>query len=613
MVAIVTAASASDSFANCSEKEGASVETQPQLAEKQKSSRRVQRYGRWSMAAVITLVSGAVLVADLAVGGSINLSLVSDAIASLLHGSYTAELTALISMSVLCLTSTTALPRHAQASGKKQPRAMGVAGKKASVHPLGLAKQAGCKHPTEKSGSIEKRQAEHTSQVSRLNQAINAAAQRGDRVQAEKLLQDAEASQVKPDAVSYNLIIRVCAKRGEAAAAEKWMRRMEDRQVEATLCSYNTLLDAFAKGNKAEACEQWLGRMLDRGLDVNVISYATVMYAFARRGDIEKAQAWLQRMIAAGIEPDVVSYNSLIHACSVKGQARAAEHWLQEMLTRGLETTVSTYTAVIDACAKCGDVERAESWFASMLDRGVEPNVITFSAMIDACAKASNLPRAEYWHERMLQKGIAPNAHSYTALISACAKRANTQGAEAAEQWLDRSEQAGVVNDVVVYSSVIDACGKAKDAERALRVFHRMRARGLKPHVVAYAALARPFAYSGDWIKVESIAKDMKADGIATNEYFLYAHLLAYATCRPRQAEKAEECFRQAMQVGVQPNDYVVGVLVRAVGRPRCAELMHELCGGREIPAPPSRRGQQEAGSGATRPEGGRPGPACRR
>jgi len=323
------------------------------------------------------------------------------------------------------------------------------------------------------------------------------------------------------------------------------------------------------------------------------------------------AQACLQRMIAAGIEPDVVSYNSLIHACSVKGQAQAAEHWLQEMLTRGLETTVSTYTAVIDACAKCGDLERAETWFASMLDRGVEPNVITFSAMIDACAKASNLPRAEYWHERMLEKGIAPNAHSYTALISACATRADAKGAEAAEQWLDRSEQAGVVNDVVVYSSVIDACGKAKDAERAWRVFHRMRARGLKPHVVAYAALARPFAYCGDWIKVESIARDMQANGIATNEYFLYAHLLAYATCRPRQDEKAEEVFRQALKAGVQPNDYVVGVLVRTVGRSRCVELMRELCGGREIPPP--RRGQQQdtasRGGSSRAPAGGiRPG-----
>merc|ERR1719254_339994 len=165
-----------------------------------------------------------------------------------------------------------------------------------------------------------------------------------------------------------------------------------------------------------------------------------------------------------------------------------AERYLQEMQTRGLETTVATYTAVIDACAKSGNVERAEMWFARMAESNVEANVITYSALIDACAK-----------------------------------RAGPDGAEAAERWLDHSEQAGVVNDVVVYSSVIDACGKAGDAGRALQVFRRMQAVGLRPHIIAYAALARPFAHRGDWIKVESIAQGMASAGVKPNEYFLYA------------------------------------------------------------------------------------------
>merc|ERR1740121_3506913 len=233
-----------------------------------------------------------------------------------------------------------------------------------------------------------------------------------------------------------------------------------------------------------------------------------------------------------------------------------------------------------------------------MVSRSVEPNVITFSAMIDACAKASNLPRAEYWHQQMLDKGIPPNAYSYTALISACAKRADASGAEAAERWLDSSEEAGVVNDVVVYSSVIDACGKAKDAERAMRVFRRMKARGLQPHVVAYAALARPYAYRGDWVRVESIATEMRADGVAANEFFVYAQVLACAAARPRQAQRAEEYFRDAVRAGVKVNDHVVGVLARAVGRPQCVKLMAELCGGRDVPLPPPRRGQEDGTKG---------------
>merc|ERR1719330_2117063 len=441
--------------------------------------------------------------------------------------------------------------------------------------------------------------------ISKWNQAIDIAARNGDVEKAEQLLLACERSGDHPEAVSYNLVLRACAKRGDAVAAERLFRRMEGKGVQATVCSYNTLLEACAKAGKPDACEMWLNRMLGQGIEPNVISYASAIYAHARRGDVAAAEAWLQKMIVAGVQPDAVSFTSLIHACAAKGAVASAERWLQEMESQGLETGVATYTAVIDACAKSGDIDRAEVWFTRMADKGVVPNAVTFSAMIDACAKAGNLVRAEHWHERMLEHGIAPNVHSCSAVINACAKQFGPSGAEAAEKWLDRSERAGVM-DEVVYSSVIDACGKAGDAERALRVFDRMRANGFKPNIIAYAALARPYAYRGDWIKVETIAQSMRADGVAVNEFFLYAQLLSYATSRPRQVERAEACFRSALGIGVQANDHVVGALARVVGRERCAGLMVELCNGRSVPSPPSRQGQEKtARPGSTRIGGG--------
>lgn len=433
--------------------------------------------------------------------------------------------------------------------------------------------------------------------VSKWNQAIDLAARHGEAEKAGQLLLEFEQSG-EPESVSYNLVIRACARQGDADAAARWLRRMEARGVPATVCSYNTMLDACAKADRAEACEWWLQHMVDRGVVPNVISYATAIYARARRGEVEASAAWLHRMIDAGVQPDAVSYNSLIHACGVKGDTPGAEHWLEEMQARNLETSVATYTAVIGACAKCGDVARAERWLEHMILEGVVPNVITFSSVIDTCAKAGNLARAEYWHEKMLEHGVTPNAHSFSAVINACAKRGGPGSAEAAERWLDRAEEAGVVRDVVVYSSVIDACGKNGDAEGASRVFRRMQASGLKPHIVAYSALARPYAYRGDWVKVESIAQGMAVNGIKQNAYFVYAQLLAYAVSRPRQPQRAEACFRKAIKDGVDMNDHVFGVLVRSVGSLHCAELMAELCPGRELPSPPpQRRGHTQTGS----------------
>lgn len=435
--------------------------------------------------------------------------------------------------------------------------------------------------------------------VARWNQVIDLAARSGDAKKAGRLLMEFEqASDGKPgncpDDVSYNLVIRSCAKRGDFRGAEQWLSHMESKGVDATVCSYNTVLDACAKADNAEKCEAWLEKMLQKGVETNVISYATTIYAWARRGEEARAEHWHRKMMAAGVTPDAVSYNSLIHACGVAGNSAGAERWLEKMQAAGLEATVTSFTSVMDAAAKAGDIPRAEKWLEAMIAAKVEPNVVSFVAVMDACAKASDTVRAEYWHNRMIECGIEPNAYSYSAVINACSKAGDVARAEA---WLERSEKSDCADDVVVYSTVIDACSKAGDAERAMAIFKKIQAKGLRPHIVAYAALARPFAYRGDWEQVESIAEDMASMGVSPNEYFLYAQLLSYATTRPRQAGRAEQCFRKAVQSGLKANDHVVGALVRVVGRERTVELMDELCNGRSVPLPANGRSMAKGSS----------------
>jgi len=211
-----------------------------------------------------------------------------------------------------------------------------------------------------------------------------------------------------------------------------------------------------------------------------------------------------------------------------------------------------------------------------MAEAGVEPNVVSYCAMIDACSKAGDAARAGYWHEVMLERGVQPNAHSFSAVISACAK---AHDVSAALHHLEAMEdQWKVPADVVVFSSVLDACAKVGDADRARAVFDLMRQRGVRPNVVAYASLARPFAHRGDWQEVEFIAQDMEAQGLRMNDYFLYAQLIAYANARPqREHARAERAFREACAKGVVPNKHVMSALTRAVGRVTCQSLLKDL------------------------------------
>merc|ERR1719258_783279 len=104
-----------------------------------------------------------------------------------------------------------------------------------------------------------------------------------------------------------------------------------------------------------------------------------------------------------------------------------------------------------------------------------------------------------------------------------------------------------------------------------------MPMQGVTPNVVSYAALARPFAHKGDWEEVERLAEQMQSEGLEMNEYFLYALLLAYASAKPRQAERAEQAFRDARSMKVEINKHVLTALARAVGRAKANQLAQDL------------------------------------
>merc|ERR1719387_1712452 len=104
-----------------------------------------------------------------------------------------------------------------------------------------------------------------------------------------------------------------------------------------------------------------------------------------------------------------------------------------------------------------------------------------------------------------------------------------------------------------------------------------MWSRGVLPNIVSYASLARPYAHQGNWMRIEELAEKMESEGLIMNEYFLYTLLLAYASARPRQGDRAEATFRKASIKGVKINKFVLTAAARAMGRIRCNELVIEL------------------------------------
>eukprot|EP00746_Dinoflagellata_sp_MGD_P161642 gnl/MRDRNA2_/MRDRNA2_88861_c0_seq1.p1 gnl/MRDRNA2_/MRDRNA2_88861_c0~~gnl/MRDRNA2_/MRDRNA2_88861_c0_seq1.p1 ORF type:complete len:434 (+),score=80.67 gnl/MRDRNA2_/MRDRNA2_88861_c0_seq1:162-1304(+) len=225
------------------------------------------------------------------------------------------------------------------------------------------------------------------------------------------------------------------------------------------------------------------------------------------------------------------------HRANAAGSTTAAH--ASEKDSRSNDNSATAYNIHIDRHAKEGDIPGAERWLTQMVNAGVEPNTVTYNSLIHSCARAGDFAKAEVWLQRMMKTGVEMNAISYNA--------------------------------------VLDACAKAGDAERSATTFDTMKDAGIQPTIVTYASLARPFARKGVWRKVEDIKGQLLEDGLAVNEHFLSIALSAYARARPKQPKRADRIFREAVEGGVVPNEFVLTSLESAVGTQAYTELLAEL------------------------------------
>lgn len=406
--------------------------------------------------------------------------------------------------------------------------------------------------------------------AARLNFVLS---QEAVKVSADKVaqeLQKLEAEGWETDIMSYNIVIRAFAKQGDLRTAERWLDRLRKKGIVPNEHSFVSIMSCLAKAGEVEAAEAMMKRMQQAGVVATGMSFTMLIHACTRLGRTRQAEVYIEEMQKAGFLPGETHYNALIHACGMEGNVQAAERWRGEMDKMKIMPTVITFTALIDACAKSSNTSRAEYWMQQMLSENLVPNVVTYCTMINACAKVGDLSRAQYWYDFMVERDVKPNAHVFSAIINACAQEGNVT---AARLWLSRAEQAGTALDAVVYCCVMNASGKAGDAEGAMATYKQMRCHGIRSHVVVYGTLVHPFAYRGDWVTVEEIAREMVADGIAMNDYVLYSRLMAFSRGKPKQAELAEAAFLQGMRSGLKANIRIIKALGWAVGRNRCAEL----------------------------------------
>ena len=305
------------------------------------------------------------------------------------------------------------------------------------------------------------------------NALIKAYVKHGQEASAESILLQMQDEHnkgnddVRPDSVTWNLVIEAHAKSQDERAAHKTAIIM-DKMVEfgkkhpdvkpdkVTITSMlKSLVRKAVKGNKnvGQQAVNILDKIIEsyRGgnelMKPDKIIFSTVINCVAKCG---KSNAGIEALLLLNrmqkmheeglpnLKPDTVTLNTTLSALANTQTAEAADQagkLLQAMLRSNDEemaANVQSYTLVISAWAKSGareSTEKIEQLLLEMekVDNEAKPNHVTYSTVLNAFAKStdpSSYDRATRVLKRMEDGAInvVPNAFCYASVMECISK-----------------------------------------------------------------------------------------------------------------------------------------------------------------------------------------------
>ncbi|TYI10989.1 hypothetical protein ES332_A09G179500v1 [Gossypium tomentosum] len=209
---------------------------------------------------------------------------------------------------------------------------------------------------------------------------------------AKELLREmADDAGIKPDVVSYNILIDGCILIDDSAGALVFFNKMREQGITPTKISYTTLMKAFALSGQPKLANKVFDEMLrDPRVKVDLVAWNMLVEGYCRLGLVEEAKKVIQRMKENRFYSNVATYGSLVNGIAVArkpGEALLLRKEIKErceMKEEGensysnspppLKPDEGLLDSLADICLRAAFFKKALEIVACMEENGIPPN-----------------------------------------------------------------------------------------------------------------------------------------------------------------------------------------------------------------------------------------------
>lgn len=347
----------------------------------------------------------------------------------------------------------------------------------------------------------------------------------------------------RPNSYTYTFVLKACAGLRAAEEGEQVHGSMTKLGVDREVFPANALISMYSACGKIE-----LGRrMFDTCAAKDVVTWNAMVSGYLSCGLVHCARKLFEEMPDKGI----VSWNAMINGYTDGGDVAAARELFDLMPQRDAET----WNTMIAGYAKCGCLDAARELFERMPAR----NVVSWSTMISACAQGRRPGEALALFEQMQRQGVRPNWAAVVSLLSACACVGALDQGRRIHRHVERNKMKV---DSILGTALIDMYAKCGCIDGAAEVFSSLPCKD----VFSWTAMIGGMAVNGHGERALELFRRMLADGVRPNAVTFVGVLCACSHLG--QAALARRYFDSMSAVhGIEPQAEHYGCLVDALGR----------------------------------------------
>ncbi|CAA7394691.1 unnamed protein product [Spirodela intermedia] len=396
------------------------------------------------------------------------------------------------------------------------------------------------------------------------------------------VMRSGEKPGIRPDVVSYNLMIKAYCRAGDTRAAMELLAEIDDAGkggggahdgvVSPDKITYMMLIQAHYADGDSGACLRLYHEMEEKGLEVPSHAYSLVMGGLCSAGKPFEATALLERMAERGCRANVAIYTMLMDSFAKVGNERRAMELFERMKKEGLEPDEVTHGVVVNCLSKGGRAEEAAEWLRHCKDRGVPVNAVLYASVIDGLGKVGMVETAMKLFDEMVEEdGLLPDSFCYNALMDALCRAGRV---DEALGLLGRMEREGCDQTVYTYTILLEGLFKDHRNEEALKLWDAMLDRGVTPSPVSFRVLCRGLCLSGKVASACRLLDELAPMGVVPET----AHEdMIGVLCRAGRVEQACKLADGVVDRGREVPGRVRTIFINALRKGGKAELAIKL------------------------------------